>query len=134
MGTRVGFDLVDVADVDAACDRWGERYLARVYTRGEIDACSALPPSGRLRRLAACFAAKEATLKVLEPGDDEIPWQHIELCHRPNGDLTLRLTDTAQAFAERRGITELSVSVTWTDGVAAAVVLAGTGERSHRGE
>ena len=66
---RVGTDLVHVPDVAASIDRFGARYLHRVYTDAELDTCRSGAGGWSPERLAARFAAKEAVLKVLRPAD-----------------------------------------------------------------
>src|SRR5690348_8608557 len=75
---RLGTDIVDVRSIEASIDRFGRRYLERVYTDAEVAYCSA-EASGGAERFAARFAAKEATLKVLRPTDWRPEWRHIEV-------------------------------------------------------
>ena len=63
---RVGTDVVAVHQVADSVARFGPRYLQRVYTDHELDSCAG-SPTFRAARLAARFAAKEATIKVLRP-------------------------------------------------------------------
>jgi holo-[acyl-carrier protein] synthase len=121
---RVGIDLVDVGDVDDAVGRWGNRYLARVFTTSELDACRTGGGPPRTRQLAAILAAKEATFKVLLSGDDEMPWHSVEITRPTAGTPSVRLTGAAQTYAVREHIASLSVGVTCRQDQAAAVVLA----------
>ena len=59
----VGVDVIEIARIGRAVERWGERFLQRVYTPGEIARCQ-----GRVSSLAARFAAKEAAGKALGVG------------------------------------------------------------------
>ena len=127
MAVRAGIDLVDVADVNEALERWGERYLARVFTPSEVASCGAPGDRRRGERLAACLAAKEAAFKVFLKADDEMPWQCVELTRQATGGLALHLSGTALACAEREGISSLAVSVSWKQDHAMAVVLAEIG-------
>lgn len=123
MPIRVGIDLVTVDSVRESLEAHGEHYLARVYTAREREDCtrdSGVDPE----RLAARFAAKEATLKVLRPGEVGIPWYAIELRRSPDGWVELELSGPAAALAAERGISELAVSVTHEAGFASAVVIA----------
>lgn len=122
MALRVGIDLVDVESVEASLRSHEARYLRRVYTGDEVDDCRI---GGRVdaRRLAARFAAKEATLKVLEPADEAVPWQTIEVRRRPTG-VALELSGAAAALARDASLGELVVSLTHEGGCAAAVVIA----------
>src|SRR5262249_56970269 len=69
-------DIVDVSDVESSVARFGDRYLERVYTARELAACA---DGADTRRLAAHFAAKEATLKTLLATDRGVDWRSIEL-------------------------------------------------------
>jgi holo-[acyl-carrier protein] synthase len=124
MPIAVGIDLVDYDEI-AETLRRGDRYLRRIYTDEELDVCGASP-----RLLAACFAAKEATMKALSRTDQPIPWRSIELRMRRGTQPSLKLTGAAASLALQRGVTGLSVSVTHSSHSAAAVVLASTGGMS----
>jgi holo-[acyl-carrier protein] synthase len=75
---RVGADLAGVQQVVDSVARFGDRYLRRVYTEHEIACCPGLP-SVAAAGLAARFAAKEATIKVLRPVDFQPDWRSIEI-------------------------------------------------------
>ncbi len=120
---RVGIDLVSVDEVRVAVDLWGRRYLDRVYTPREQAACAGhdgVAPE----RLAARFAAKEATAKALRVGDAVVPWTTIEIDRRPDGDPVVHLHAQALDLAGRRGVTDLQLSLSHDGGRATAVVLA----------
>jgi holo-[acyl-carrier protein] synthase len=121
---RVGIDLVPVTTVEDALRAHGERYLARVYTEDEARDCTGADGRVDAERLAARFAAKEATLKVLRPIDGGIPWRSIEVRRRPEGWVALELTGPAAALAERAGVADLALSITHEGGFASAVVVA----------
>jgi holo-[acyl-carrier protein] synthase len=120
---RVGIDLVEVAQVADAMARFGERYLNRVFTTHEL-ACAQRGATYDPQSLAARFAAKEATIKVLRPAGAQPPWQSIELRRLPSGSCEIALTGTAAAMADAAGITSLAVSVTHEATMAASVVVA----------
>lgn len=124
MTPRVGIDLVEIRPVRDSIELFGASYLERVYTAREVADCSGETgpdPS----RLAARFAAKEATLKVLRPAPDEaVPWRSIEVVRAPGGWVELELHDAAAALAARAGLTELGVSLTHECDYASAVVVA----------
>jgi holo-[acyl-carrier protein] synthase len=124
MPIAVGIDLVGYEEIGETLRR-GDRYLRRIYTDEELDVCGASP-----RLLAACFAAKEATMKALSRTDQPIPWRSIELRMRGGSQPSLELTGAAASLARERGVTGLSVSVTQGSHSAAAVVLASTGRVS----
>jgi holo-[acyl-carrier protein] synthase len=120
-------DLVDVIDIEESLARFGDAYLRRVFTPREQDACRA-----DAHRLAACYAAKEATAKVLGAGDEPLDWRWIEVVPDSSGEATAELAGEAAALAERSGLDTFDVSMTVTGEYAAAVVLAaGEGDTRH---
>ena len=124
-GIRVGVDLCAVADVAAAIERFGDRYLHAVYTADELAYCAA-GGTARADRLAARFAAKEATMKVLRPDDTGIDLRSIEIRRQPGGWCDIHLAGSAAVLAARARIDGLAVSMSHEGGMAAAVVIAGT--------
>jgi holo-[acyl-carrier protein] synthase len=116
---RVGTDLVRVHEVAASITRFGDRYLRRVYTDHELTSCGGEPS-----RLAARFAAKEATIKVLRPADARPDWRAIEVRRHASGACDLHLSGTAAAQASAAGITSLAVSLSHEGDLATAVVIA----------
>jgi holo-[acyl-carrier protein] synthase len=126
MGLRVGADITRVDDVSASVARFGDRYLRRVFTPHEIDSCGGAH-SVAAASLAARFAAKEATIKVLRPVDASPGWRTIEVRQHPSGWCELHLTGDAARLAAQADVTEWAVSLTHDGGIAAAVVLAQCG-------
>jgi holo-[acyl-carrier protein] synthase len=123
MALRVGIDLVAVQTVRDAVSEHGERYLKRIYTDAEVRECRT--PRGLIpERLAARFAAKEATIKVLRPRDEPIPWQSIELVRHPSGWVELELSGRAATSAAEQRLGDFAVSVSHEAGFATAVVIA----------
>jgi holo-[acyl-carrier protein] synthase len=120
---RVGIDLVEVSQVADAMARFGGRYLNRIFTPHEL-ACAQRGATFDPHTLAARFAAKEATIKVLRPIGAHPAWQSIELRRLPSGSCEIALTNTAAVMAEAEGITSIAVSVTHEATMAASVVVA----------
>ena len=115
---RVGLDLVSVDAVAEAIALHGERYLTRTYTAEELRECGGQP-----HRLAARFAAKEATMKVLDRGDEALPWTSIAVERQGTGRPRLTLTGAAAELAADRGIAHFEVSLTHDGGYSAAIVV-----------
>jgi holo-[acyl-carrier protein] synthase len=120
---RVGADVVSVHQVADSVESFGPRYLDRVYTKHELGCCRGVP-AARAASLAARFAAKEATIKVLRPIGHQPDWRSLEVRRHSGGWCSMALTGHAAALAERAGIAELSVSLTHEGDIAAAVVVA----------
>jgi holo-[acyl-carrier protein] synthase len=117
---RVGTDLIQVERVEEAIQRWGERFLRRVFTDREYEVYGS-----RTESLAARFAAKEAASKALGTGlMYEIPWTDIEVLSGPAGEPGLFLHGRAQEKAEALGLRQWAVSLTHSGGHALAVVVA----------
>jgi len=121
----VGVDLVDIAEVARSVKRFGDRYLRRVFTEHELSCCTGSPDAAAAS-LAARFAAKEATLKVLGPHDGRPDWRSIEVVRLPNGACKLRLRGAAARLAVERGLGPFALSMTHEAGMAAAVVVSGS--------
>jgi len=119
---RLGTDIVDVRSVEASIQRFGRRYLERVYTDAEIAYCSS-GANGGADRFAARFAAKEATLKVLRPTDWRPEWRHIEVVRQDGGWCQIQLRGPAATLAEEQGIQIVSCSLAHEQSYATAVVL-----------
>jgi holo-[acyl-carrier protein] synthase len=131
----VGIDLVAANAVEQSLRAaHGERYLQRVYTEREVEDCRTGAGAGvDPERLAARFAAKEATLKVLPVGDEGLALTTIEVCREPSGRVHIELSGRAAELAAGAGIAELSVSLTHEAGFAAAVVVAESREAGASG-
>jgi holo-[acyl-carrier protein] synthase len=120
---RVGIDLVSVETVAESIRTHADHYLQRVYTERELSDCRTAEGVSA-ERLAARFAAKEATLKVLRPREEGISLREIEVRRDPAGWVDLALDGPAAALATEAGVTGLAVSLTHEDGYASAVVIA----------
>ncbi len=124
MAIGVGIDLVAVESVsESLSGPHAERYLERIYTDREVEECRR--PSGEIEaeRLAARFAAKEATIKALPGSGEEIRLTGIEILKGPTGKVRIELSGRAAALAGEAGVTDLAVSLTHEDGFAAAAVV-----------
>lgn len=120
---RIGLDIASVDDVHAAVQRWGDRYLKRVYTPAELADCRRGDCTAA-ERLAARFAAKEAVMKTLRPRSDEpLPWTSIAIDHDAVGAPVVRLSGPAAQLAGRVGVRHISISLTHEGAVAAAIAL-----------
>lgn len=122
---RVGIDLVQVARTQESLDRFGQRFLSRVFTTREVSDSFAAPAVA-VHRLAARFAAKEATIKVLRPGA-ELRWidfRSIEVQRQPDGSPQLVLTGDAAALAAAAQLGAFTLSMSHEGDYATAVVVA----------
>ncbi len=116
----IGIDLVKISRVEAAVKRWGDRFLRRVFTPGEIDYCYRYKQP--YQRLAVRFAAKEAFLKALGLGLSRgVKWREVEVIsdgsHRP------ALVRTGRALRESSHIQRIHLSLSHDSGYAIAQVV-----------
>ncbi len=118
-----GVDLAEVERIRAAVERYGERFLARVFTDAEIEYVN--QKANKYERFAARFAAKEAAMKALGTGWRRgITWKDFEVANLPSGRPTLRLHGMAAEIAGRLGVKSVHLSLTHTarDGMAFVVL------------
>jgi holo-[acyl-carrier protein] synthase len=123
MGVSVGIDLVMVSRIEESLARFGERFMRRIFTEREIVYAMSSPGS-TAERLAARFAAKEATIKALDLADSGVGWRQIEVEREESGKCRLILYGAARAAADDAGVGQLSVSLTHEGDYSAAVVIA----------
>ena len=105
-----GIDLVKIERMDSVIKRWGERFIERIFTPGEIEICSrrAFPSSAFSMR----FAAKEAFSKAIGFGmKNGVRWRDIEVFHYPGGRPGLRIHGRCRELCEKEEITGLHVSL-----------------------
>ena len=114
----VGVDAVDVGRFGAVLDR-RPTVATRLFTAAERR-----DGAGDVQRLAARFAAKEATMKALGSGIGAIAWHDVEVVRAKSGAPSLVLTSSAAAAARRRGVSHWHVSLTHTTAVAVAMLVA----------
>ncbi|MGC8838118.1 MAG: holo-ACP synthase [Anaerolineae bacterium] len=115
----VGVDVVEVARVERMVRRFGERFLARIYTEAERAHCR-----GEAQRLAARWAAKEAIAKALGTGVAGFRWTDLEVVADAEGRPAVRLHGAAGARARSLGLREWAVSLSHTEDLAVAFVVA----------
>jgi holo-[acyl-carrier protein] synthase len=82
--TRLGIDVVEVERIKTLCQRYGERFLNRIYTPKEMAYVNSAHGNLRFERLAARFALKEAVIKAM---GHPLPFSSIEVDHTPEGRL-----------------------------------------------
>ena len=122
---RVGIDIVDVHRIQDSMQRFGDCFLNRLFTSAEQAYCQSLSNNTTIAQcLAARFAAKEATIKVLRPEAAMLDWRTIEIRRHQEGYCDIVLYEDAAALAQQRGIITLSVSMSHEAAYATAVVVA----------
>jgi holo-[acyl-carrier protein] synthase len=123
VNTLVGIDVQSIDEVATSLTSFGSRYTRRLFTSGEIEIygkSSATAP----RYFAACFAAKEAVLKILDVRDNVPSWKSITVRPTASGKAEIVLDDTAADLAHRQGIEDISLDVSHGAGFVIATVIA----------
>lgn len=117
-----GIDLAEVERVRAAVERFGERFLERVYTAAEIAYVE--KKANRYERYAARFAAKEAGMKAIGTGWRRgVRWQDFEVANQASGRPVLKLHGEAARIAAGLGVRAVSLSLTHTAETGMAFVV-----------
>ena len=117
-----GIDLAEVARIRDAIGRYGDRFIRRIYTDGEIAYVER--KANRFERYAGRFAAKEAGMKAIGTGwKVGVRWQDFEVSNLPSGRPTLRLHGEAARLAEKMGVKTISLSITHTAELGMAHVI-----------
>ena len=114
-----GVDFIEIDRVAGVLNRYGDRFLRRIFTPKEIAYCR-----GRAPNLAARFAAKEAVMKALGTGFRGVSWRDVEVVRAPSGAPSARLHGRARRRAERLGVTEIAISLSHSRGFAMVVAVA----------
>ena len=122
-----GVDLIEIERVQSTIQRYGKRFLERVFTAQEL-----VEVGNNTASLAARYAAKEAVAKALGTGIGPIAWREIEILHGPARQPLLHLHGEAQKLASEMGLDAWSVSLSHTQTHAIATAVA-FGERDERG-
>jgi len=117
-----GVDLAEVPRIRASVERYGQRFIERIYTPAEIAYVER--KANRYERYAARFAAKEAGMKAIGTGWKRgVRWQDFEVANLPSGKPTLRLHGVAAEIAGRLKVRAISLSLTHTAELAMAHVI-----------
>ncbi len=113
-----GVDIIEIDRIARVLEHYGDRFLRRIYTPGELEYCR-----GRPSKLASRFAAKEATMKALGTGVRGVGWKDIEVVRASSGAPSILLHGRAKSRAERLGVLEISVSMSDSRDNAVAFVV-----------
>jgi holo-[acyl-carrier protein] synthase len=115
-------DLAEVPRIREAVERYGARFVERIFTPAEIAYVER--KANKYERYAARFAAKEAGMKALGTGWRRgVRWQDFEVSNLPSGRPTLKLHGVAAMAAERMGVKAVQLSLTHTAALGMAFVI-----------
>lgn len=121
-GLLLGLDLTEVARVSELLDRWGDRFLDRVFLPGEILR-RRRHPRAFAEHVAGRFAAKEAAMKALGTGTRGVAFKEIYVGREPSGKPKLELRGRALDRARALHVRAAEVTITHTQTMAAAAVV-----------
>jgi holo-[acyl-carrier protein] synthase len=117
-----GIDIAEVPRIGQSIARFGDRFLHRIYTAGEIRYCDS--KANRVERYAARFAAKEAAMKALGTGWSRgVRWLDCEVTRLPGGRPTISFHGKAGEIAAKLGVKNSALSISHTAEQAIAQVI-----------
>jgi holo-[acyl-carrier protein] synthase len=117
-----GIDIAEVPRIRHSIERFGDRFLKRIYTAGEIRYCDS--KANRVERYAARFAAKEAAMKALGTGWSRgVRWRDCEVSRLPGGRPTILFHGKAGEIAASLGVNNAALSISHTEEQAIAQVI-----------
>ncbi len=120
----IGIDILEIERIRMVIQRWGDRFLKRIYSGAELELCR-----GRTESLAARFSGKEAIIKALNPPQYTVNWKDIEILSGPNGEPLVNLYGELQKQAEKLGLAGVQISLSHSRDNAVAVAI-GIGDKN----
>jgi holo-[acyl-carrier protein] synthase len=118
----LGTDLIETGRVQQSIDRFGDRFLERIFSPGEIAYCKR--KKNAAESFAARFAAKEAGAKALGTGISRgVTWREFEVKREASGRPSLHLSGRAAELAGAMGVKRIQLSLTHSRELAVAVVV-----------
>ena len=119
----IGIDIVETERIEDSIEKYGDRFLDRVFTAGEKEYCGRMKFASR--HYAARFAAKEAIAKAFGTGiGSNLSWNDMEILRDDQGKPYVELSGDGAAFAESVGISQIMISLSHSDNHAAANAVA----------
>ena len=115
---KVGIDLVDIKRFENK----PEHFFEKIFTKAETLYCTSY--SSPAEHFAGHFAAKEAVMKALGHGLEEISFLDIEIFHEKTSAPKVRLSGNAQKYRDELGIKNLEISISHDAGLATAICIA----------
>jgi holo-[acyl-carrier protein] synthase len=116
---RTGIDIIELDRLNQLILKYQDRFLQRIFTKDELEQIG-----DNVSSLGVRFAAKEAVVKALGTGIGKVGWLDIEILRGGTGEPMLHLYGSAQRIADQQGLIDWSVSLSHTQNIAVAVVVA----------
>ncbi len=118
----IGFDIVETKRIGEALEKFGDRFLHRIYLPAEAAYCQSM--KFPLLHFAARFAAKEALSKAFGTGiGSSVGWRDLEIVKHPSGEPNVVLHGRAEELALKLHVLDVLVSLSHTDQYGAANAL-----------
>ena len=118
----IGIDLIEVHRIREAIEKYGDRFLNRIYTPVEIEYCSTKKNSAI--HYAGRFAAKEAAFKAMERGwGGDISWKEIEIHNEPSGAPRITFYGKALQLVQEKKVIRAFVTISHIEEHATAAVV-----------
>jgi holo-[acyl-carrier protein] synthase len=118
----IGVDVVECSRIQHSIDRFGDRFLHRVFTEGEV--AYSMSMKFPARHLAARFAAKEAVSKAFGTGIGKaMGWRDIDVRKKATGEPFLVFSGPANDLAKNRGVVNALITLSHTDHLAVACIV-----------
>ncbi len=116
----MGIDVCPIERMKSIVERHGDIFIDRIFTEGEKS--HAGKGMAMAERLAARFAAKEATIKAFR-APEGLRWKDMEVVNARSGAPSLRLHGNLARISDERGVRGCHLSLTHAGGIAIAVVV-----------
>lgn len=118
----MGVDIVQNDRIREIINKWGEKFLSKIFTSMEIDFIS--KRGQNIQRYAANYAVKEALVKALGTGfRNGINFHSIQVRHNKLGKPWTELLGTTKSFAKQKGVSKIHTSISHEKNYSVAVVL-----------
>ena len=118
----IGVDVVDCSRIEDSIKRFGDRFLQRIFTAGEIAYSQSMKFPAR--HFAARFAAKEALSKAFGTGiGKSMGWRDLDVQKKESGEPFVVLSGGAEKMAKERGVGKIWISLSHTDAVGMATIV-----------
>ena len=118
----IGIDVVDCARIESSIERFGERFLHRVFTEGEIAYSQSMKFPAR--HFAARFAANEALSKAFGTGiGKSMGWRDLDVRKKESGEPYVVLSGGAERMAQEQGVEKVWISLTHTETIGMATII-----------
>jgi holo-[acyl-carrier protein] synthase len=118
----IGIDLVDCNRIQNSIERFGDRFLKRVFTAGEIAYSNSMKFPAR--HFAARFAAKEALSKAFGTGiGKSMGWRDLDVQKKESGEPFVVLSGGAEKMANAREVERIWISLSHTENSGTATIV-----------